>query len=84
MRMPRRWACLDVDNRIITCGITTQGKFDMRRMNFTSLSAADWIEGGQKYCEVYTVKGVSYGMHIDELSHSHIRHSRAKLTAKNV
>ena len=81
MHMQRRWVCLDIDDRVITCGITTRGKFDMLRMNLTSLGAADWIEGGQKYCEVYTIKGVSYGMHIDEISHGHIRRSRARLAS---
>lgn len=79
MCLRQRWVCLDTNNRIIACGITTQGKFDMSCMNFTSLSAADWIEGGQKYCQVYILKGVNYGMHIDEVSHDHIRRSRAKL-----
>lgn len=79
MRMRQRWVCLDSNNRIVACGITTQGKFDMLRMNLTSLSAADWIEGGQRYCEVWTFKGVGHGVHIDEISHGYIRCSKAKL-----
>lgn len=83
MHMQQHWACLDSNDRIIACGIT-DGKFDMSCMNFTSLSAADWIEGGQKYCEVWAFRGVGHGVHIDEISHGHIRHSKAKLTAKSV
>lgn len=79
MPMRQRWACLDNNDRIIACGITTRGKFDMLRMNLTSLSAADWIEGGQKYCEVWTFKDISYGMRIDKIAHGHIRRSKVKL-----
>lgn len=79
----QRWACLDSEDRIIACGIA-DGKFNMLCMSFTSLSVADWIEGGQKYCQVWTFKSVNYGMHINEVSHGRIRRSRAKLTAKSV
>lgn len=76
--MRQRWACLDSNNRIIACGLT-HGRFDRVCVSFSNLGFAHWIAGGQKYCKIEAFKGVSYGMHIDEISHGKIRRSRASL-----